>query len=744
MWQVLHGDCRDLLDGVSVTHAEPFHYVEYLELPEGGFDAVVTDPPYGIEFMGGVNDWDHEVPGPEYWEKILKVCKPGAYLVAFGGTRTFHRLYCAIEDAGWEIRDTIGELAPLLWIHGQGFPKSLSVSKAVLKTTDKAQNMRRIYMKQWNVELPLEGPAKQWEGFGTQLKPSFEPIVLARKPLDGTVVRNVLKHGCGAINVDGCRIDAKGETWERKPGTVQPSESIGTFKTGVRSVVQNSGGRWPANLTLTHHPDCVRRGTKKVKACGIGSAKGQTAKDQEGQSGAAYGAESRETGTPMICYADSPDGTETVENWECHAGGTFTVPVYIVSCAGGSVSLSVQDEPERLLDRLQVLIQAVREYSKVYSNLLPHVSESVHSVYKRWEACEGGLADAIAYDLGLSLLPGSLGGCQSYPHFCDGLFRQIVEAAQASPQQLADVLESVCLDLQQLLHSQMNRGSAHQSNSDGSDQTSLSSHSVKNKSVAIGHSEYEDEKSCYRLDTFGQTACEDLPNSILLSSSDESGRREKLFGKSDMSAVVRLLCLVSADLAYQYILPASTIQRQEIIINDAPCPVRMLDEQKSGVAVNRNRSNSKSKNIYGDFDKMNEVGDLGYGDAGGASRFFYCAKASRTEREAGLHGRDKTDEDARRRMNKHSTVKPLDLVRWLVRMVTPPGGVVLDPFGGSGTTGVAARMEGVDSVVIDREWQWVDTSRKRVAQAAIEVGEATVKEAKEVGGTVQLGLFSKG
>jgi len=137
-------------------------------LPDARIDAVVTDPPYGLKFMGKA--WDHDVPKAALWRQVLRVLKPGGHLLSFFGTRTYHRGVCAIEDAGFEIRDMIE------WVYAQGFPKSLN----------------------------LPG------GIGTGLKPSHEPIVLARKPLEGTVAGNVLKHGTGGMNVDGCRIgDAK-------------------------------------------------------------------------------------------------------------------------------------------------------------------------------------------------------------------------------------------------------------------------------------------------------------------------------------------------------------------------------------------------------------------------------------------------------------------------------------------------------------------------------------------------------
>lgn len=190
------------------------------DLPENSIDALVTDPPYGLSFMG--QDWDHGVPGVPYWQEALRVAKPGAHLLAFGGTRTHHRLMVAIEDAGWEIRDC------LMWVFGSGMPKSLDVGKALDRAvgaereiigyephthqdirggafvSDKVKHRKRLKLP---VTAPATDAAKRWDGWGTALKPAYEPVILARKPLDGTVAETVLKWGCGGLNIDGCRID---------------------------------------------------------------------------------------------------------------------------------------------------------------------------------------------------------------------------------------------------------------------------------------------------------------------------------------------------------------------------------------------------------------------------------------------------------------------------------------------------------------------------------------------------------
>jgi hypothetical protein len=328
-----HGDCLDVLR----------------TLPDASVDAVVTDPPYGLGFMG--REWDDLPPGREWAEECLRVLKPGGHLLAFGGTRTWHRLACAIEDAGFEVRDSIA------WMYGSGFPKSLDVSKAIdkmrtedrapvdavrswlndrrlaagfshdavnrhfghasngggsssawmtnptsrsLPTWDQWQELKRLFgfgddmdaevwrlngrkgkpgdnwearevvgmyaqsdprLQSWaEMQGNERGTAKEmrgaattpdaerWQGWGTALKPAHEPIVVARKPLAGTVAQNVLAHGTGALNVDGCRIAGA------KPDTTRGASIIATSTNspfgGQGRILDDGRGRWPANVIL--------------------------------------------------------------------------------------------------------------------------------------------------------------------------------------------------------------------------------------------------------------------------------------------------------------------------------------------------------------------------------------------------------------------------------------------------------------------------------------------------------------
>ena len=287
MHELHHGNCLDILR----------------TMPDASVDAVVTDPPYGLSFMG--KRWDYDVPSVEIWEQCLRVLKPGGYLLAFAGTRTQHRMAVRIEDAGFEIRDMIA------WMYGSGFPKSLDVSKAIDKAAgaerEKIQHKARpitsgtmsgkVDTRPWieksrltgfhecDGSVPVTDEAKQWQGWGTALKPAMEPITMARKPFKGTVADNVQAYGTGAINIDGCRIGTG--TGELRT-VIYPDIKGGNYNNGDRGSIEyqiTDQGRWPANVL---HDDCedVLRG---------------------------MGEAARFFYTPKACKEDRDDGCEMME-----------------------------------------------------------------------------------------------------------------------------------------------------------------------------------------------------------------------------------------------------------------------------------------------------------------------------------------------------------------------------------------------------------------------------------------------
>jgi DNA modification methylase len=206
-WRMINEDCRSAMR----------------TMPPNIFDVIITDPPYEIGFNGQKWDSTGVAYDPRTWEGALRVAKPGAYMLVFGGTRTFHRVACVIEDAGWNIRDC------MMWVYSSGFPKSQNIGKKV------------------------EG----WDGWGSALKPAYEPIIIAQKPLIGSLVANVKRFGVGGLNIDAARVPANDgfeKIWDKPISTNVGANGKGNYisdgsqHTLDLSANKPKGGRWPANL----------------------------------------------------------------------------------------------------------------------------------------------------------------------------------------------------------------------------------------------------------------------------------------------------------------------------------------------------------------------------------------------------------------------------------------------------------------------------------------------------------------
>ena len=262
--KLLLGDCLDKLK----------------ELDDNSIDSIVTDPPYGLSFMN--NKWDYDVPKKKIWKECMRVLKPGGYLLAFAGSRTYHRMAVRVEDAGFEIRDQI------MWVYGSGFPKSYNIGKAV---DEKLGNTREIIGEKHRGDVQkakqngsgyLADPANrnntkqfgygteiitkgntEWEGWGTALKPAHEPIVMARKPFSGTVADNVLEWGTGGINIDDSRVGTDERTYDLKggenlnklsregKGDSDDAKGMGAYGQGAKQIsigTKTVEGRFPANI----------------------------------------------------------------------------------------------------------------------------------------------------------------------------------------------------------------------------------------------------------------------------------------------------------------------------------------------------------------------------------------------------------------------------------------------------------------------------------------------------------------
>lgn len=558
--EVIHGDCLDVMRG----------------MPDASVDAVVTDPPYGLAFMG--KEWDHGVPGEQFWAEALRVAKPGAALLAFGGTRTFHRLACAIEDGGWEIRDCLS------WLYGAGFPKSLNLDRnasfcacSAIPYSHGEDELRGL-----RKDL-LDVPATDSACEGAEL---FAPVQ-----------REEARGGVGDARAQGtCGMDA-GERGEFQ------SEDERSPKSGVegrRDVLQDS---------RRLHGGSVR------SSAGVGASDGTGGRLRDGAPAAHGGDGGAASGEDGGCPPSGPQAAEQSEveprtlagQPDAQAGGAWPL------CGGCGKPRIPRGLGTALKPAWEPVILARKPLrGTVAANVLRYRTGALNVEGCRigWAGPEDAAAAAAA-----------VGFAES-----------------------------------------RGRGTVRQSQSIG-------------KESRDGTNRYHPDK---------------LP-----------GR-----------------------------WPANVCLDEEA--------ARALDEQSGESAAKPGRTGTKGGNggALGAFagSTASAVGTWPADPGGGASRFFYTAKASRADREDGLEGMPRRfmatmgdgigarehnpEQPSAHVRNVHPTVKPTDLMRWLCRLVTPPGGTVLDPFCGSGSTGVAANAEGFDFIGIEREAEYVEIARRRIANVA--------------------------
>lgn len=248
------------------------------------YHASLSDPPYGLGFMA--KGWDREVPAPDLWKEVLNTLHPGAYVLAFGGTRKWHHLALALEDAGAEMRDT------LMWLYGTGFPKNHDISKAIDKAagaerekvlaTGGLHNNANLNDDGWlkvgakapmmDSKEPVTPGAARWQGYGTALKPAWEPALLFQKPREKTYAHNALTHGCGGLAIDASRIEVGGARPKRE-STGQTGAVYGAGLGGSRAIGTTTQGRWPANVILDEEAAAVLDAQSSPKMHGAGASR---------------------------------------------------------------------------------------------------------------------------------------------------------------------------------------------------------------------------------------------------------------------------------------------------------------------------------------------------------------------------------------------------------------------------------------------------------------------------------------
>lgn len=618
---VLHGNNLDLLAAVRDNFAH----------------AVVTDPPYGLGFMG--KDWDAALPDPRTWSECLRVLRPGGHLVAFGAPRLVHRLTCQIEDAGFEVRDQ------LLWVFATGFPKSLDVSKAIDNAAGAVRDvvgpggrsgqarasMAGDFAGSWDATAPATPEAARWSGWGTALKPAYESITLASKPYPQSEERARLVAVLTQLEMQLC---------------------------------------W-----LSHANDAERCSTSS--RLGLAGACVSALRDAEALS-ATRGALCALTGTSQSEWA-ARSCLNTVTSWRSiledlsidtstcitETGSSQTTTWKTLRCLASEIT------PRTII--LEEIAQPGRWLNaSPAASVLSAVCESMRGTRAR-----SALATAIS------------SGLTSYrdadAHSFGPAYEPIVLARKPLDGTVAQTVQ---------------RWGTGAINVDGC--RVEGTESTKRPTGSVAH---------------------------------WGGSATSVVGGSDAGR-----------------WPAN------LILDEAAGA--LLDQQsgttKSSAAVRKNSGTpSVARGAH-----VAHVGQ-GFSDSGGASRFFarvdfgevdrfmYCPKASRSEREAGLDhlsqrvvdpsreedaaARDNPRTGAGRsgeaRRNHHATVKPIDLMRWLVRLVTPPGGIVLEPFAGSGTTPAACALEDVDCLAMELDADYVEIARARVAHAVQQREEEARKRA---------------
>jgi hypothetical protein len=597
---------------VSMTHE--LHCADCLDvlrtLPDASVNAIVTDPPYGLSFMG--KKWDYDVPTVEVWTECLRVLKPGGHLLAFAGTRTQHRMAVRIEDAGFEIRDMIA------WVYGSGFPKSLDVSKAI----DKAAGAERevvgaaVYgeghvqrnsgdsVSGYSGGLTTEGEgirtitapatpeAQQWAGWGTALKPALEPITVARKPL-GTVGVNVLAR----VECELRKLGIQGDIlWKEE--SASGAAKAGNLKNLSSTVRRQTGATSAESADVSVIPN-------GEKPCGTIS--GQNTQSGERQTATTFGNMAEKSGR------NSETKCSTSMGQDAH----------------------VAEKPKETFSQSTTL----KEEGPLTEN------QSTERFTSNSSAT--GSRPATEFFAGIAT---GLTGSMAHVHIKrdrEGFFWWPARLPKSVPGSPLTVAANVL---------------AHGTGGINVDGCRVSAGSGDFAKLAAGVEAIRKRGG----------------------SMDNSWKNS-----SDLSGAN----------------PASPLGRWPAnLIHDGSDDVMELFPESNSARVNGNPNNPKrgSNHVATSYGQGNDQETHDYRDSGSAARFFYCAKASKRERGEG---------------NTHPTVKPIALMRYLCRLVTPPGGTVLDPFMGSGSTGIASIQEGFNFVGVERDADYMTVAERRIAAA---------------------------
>jgi DNA modification methylase len=686
---------------------------ELRKLEDNSVDAIVCDPPAGVAFMGA--KWDDPNYFPlrdrtgsrktgdgkptnasgfgssmaelkrdkqareafvsfltDVMAEARRVLKPGGSCLVWSLPRTSHWTALALEDAGFEIRDCVYHLygvdAKVSAFYSTLSDEQRNLFTQILDSQDAPSALLHIFGSGFPKSLNLG------DGRGTALKPSVETWWLCRKPLaERSVAANVLTYGTGALNIDASRVGTSGESRQAHYMTGKGVAMVGNveenwsnpYPKGNAGKYTTTLGRFPSHLLLSH---------------------------------------------TLLCTEE-----------QCAEGGTKIVPAYV----HGRDVVTPLTSIERVLDLLPNVLQNLREHSKNGNN--PVNNEDVRGYIERMLSGYS-LEDLLDPDvvknpvrecarvLGWSQFASSLSGCPSCLRLCGEYVHLLLKAFQDGAPSLIDALSLVCLFLEKHEHSPRYPEN-DLSNLDDLRQINLEPGIQQSNTCACQHSFDTSGKISHKQHTLFEVERRASPHD----SSDENNmcescKHEKFDHSKHILDLSYLLSFLSFDLACQY-LPALIIHQSHDVINSPICPVAALDEQ-SGIRKSGGRKPSGRIATTTPARLFNSNQITGYMEPseGGASRYFqtfrpevpfiYAAKASRKDRNS--NGAVN---------NTHPTTKNTTLMRYLVRMITPPGGIVLDCFGGSGSTALACIAEGMDYILIEQDASYIEIAKARVAHA---------------------------
>lgn len=658
---MIHGDCVE----------------EMSKMEENSIDSIVSDPPYGLGFMG--KDWDEFTPKQfqdfsEAWGlEALRVLKPGGYCLAFSGTRTYHRMVCGLEDAGFKI------ITQLCWLFGSGFPKALNISKKIdeyygkeREVIDKGKCGKNALMgglrnEEWNdgsfkITKPNHPEAQKWEGWYSQLKPAMEPIVMAQKPYEKTYANNVLKYGVGGLNIDRCRIQYQPEgedprVYDESKNIIRVAREASKYTVSLPAMSMpyaKPKGRFPSNVLLTHHAECVPMGVKKV---GHGKKKHNQEITRKGLGN--HGAIFRENNSGFDvnkCQGLGNYGVETINSYACHP----SCPVRLLDEQSGNCPRFF-----KVVNYNDTFIKN-DPLSKIWlKKMLGDIIES----QKIDGIVNGVIKETERFILNLNT---------------DGYGNRILV------KYLKDMLSTIKILSNQIINSKI---------SNYYQQKNIENYiiSLEKTINSLDSLNIEDVQNVKNIDHL-QNIIQELRELIQITVKNvqeniiEFGERKIENTLTNTQGIIEKSRFIYSSKAHKSERNAMNLEGYPIHYElKVPKKKEKIEKEIKEKIEHKILSQAQLSEILSEYRQYFVP-----------SQNIYWKKENDDYVEISLEEWQLLPKDMRAKNNSISTLKPINIMRYLIRLVTPKGGTVLDPFAGSGTTGIAAIIEGFNYVLIEK------------------------------------------